>query len=557
MDLKNELLPHVSLDYLTLLCRTPYDQGQLFTQLKNIKPDLKLCNLDDKEKKKEMKYGEFRDEKYAELESKNDVIYHVLPYPNPLYHHQVKIAGAFAHEVFLAILEGSVDITLCGLTRFDLNVRPPGFVLGDYNKKREELLEFYELHKDSEFNDSSKKGFAIVRLGSRKSARFERTYISKSGDKMTFEIELKREIADEFFSSFLALECLEINKLFLFEILACLKRLNYCNYTKVLIDWGRHELLPLKEEWFSDHHLVKRRSVQKLEGKPSKGVPLVPCKITDVVNTRSNVLNYNVIEVMDVSKKDNALLVMILIYCSELLFEKWKERKDHGEIEHQIHKLNWNSNQTSEYSIEFKLPDLLDFLSLKNNSNTRLHVTKLLSSLFKKQVTFKVDSVSYLQSFVQSLAIKQQRGKETLVQLELHKFVTYDLLNRSILFKKSFHAEFQKLSQNCSDKGIMYLFAHRLFLNLITGVATKNEIYIKNAIMSRNRNNKDYRQKHFDLTYVALDLLKKHYRIEIGLKLNGISEVPVSKEFLSQVFLPYSNKVLEKAQFDYHVISQK
>ena len=424
-----------------------------------------------------------------------------------------------------------------------------GFEICDFDEDRDEILEFHNLHKKSDLTDNPTKRFAIVRLGSRRSTRFDRTYISRV--KKTFEIELKRQLAQQLRDFILKRDFLGVNRLFLFEILACLERLTYCRYTKPLIDWGVRDLTPLKNHYFSDQEIPKRLTGQALE---RRNTGLVPCQVTDLVTHRSHKLNYQIVEVLKINQEDNAKLVLILVFCSNLLFDKWKIIKKEKEIENLIHDLNWKAvpanpeefSLDQDYSIEFRLKDLIRFLNMENETATRKYVTEMLRSLFQKNVNFQVKSYHYFESFIQCLRIEHQQGKESIVYLRLHPFVAHDLLNQSVIVRKDFYENFKKIDVSGHQ---LFQFSLRVFLNFAIAIATKNDIFIKDAIMCRSMKHRAYQEKHMFFFMEVLDLIRKNLKFVVGMELNGLCEIPVTDKLLSEVFLTYSNKRLTDAKF--------
>ena len=105
---------------------------------------------------------------------------------------------------------------------------------------------------------------------------------------------------------------------------------------------------------------------------------------------------------------------------------------------------------------------------------SRKQVLNLLKCLFNKKVKFQTDSHKYLNSFVLSLCVDRNKGKNTRVQLFLHPFVAHDLFRQNLLFKKFFFDEYKKLlkeyPQTLTKKNLISKTNFEIFFYLVMAI---------------------------------------------------------------------------------------
>lgn len=183
---------------------------------------------------------------------------------------------------------------------------------------------------------------------------------------------------------------------------------------------------------------------------------------------------------------------------------------------------------------------------------SRKQVLNLLECLFNKKVKFQTDSHKYLNSFVLSLCVDRNKGKNTGVQLLLHPFVAHDLFRQNLLFKKQFKEDFDKLARNYSQsvtkKNYKSNSVYQIFFNFIRGISLKSGIYIKNIVLMRHMRRRDYQQKHMDFFAEALKLFEKNFKVIVGIDFKGV-KLEITPEILEMLFLRCTNQYVDQVEF--------
>lgn len=357
IDLEKQLIPNISLDYLTLNCTLEDDFHLICDEIKKIKPNLKI--LDNRVFKNQFD-TQNDNQKIQELQLDYHLIRDQIRFRKSRI--QIRIPGSFAQNVLQALLNNLIDfshVKSLSCSRIDLKFTPPNFILYDFNLQTRHLA---ELHKELEKKNHKPRLvfehlFTKLTNGARSSPRFDRAYVSF--DKITFDIELKSTVAKKMTNLILLKDIFGINQLFLIETISCLTPLPYCHFTKPLKDWNLSTLYPLKDKFFPDHKIIKRYN--KVISPTND--ELLPCKVEDLVKKDLHFVNFKVIQVMHINEEDNAKLLMVLIFCTKLLMNKWSESQDYQNISQQISSYNWNPIHycKDSYSITFELNELIEF----------------------------------------------------------------------------------------------------------------------------------------------------------------------------------------------------
>lgn len=374
----------------------------------------------------------------------------------------------------------------------------------------------------------------------------------------------------------------EINRLLILELLYSLKKIVNCDFTKPLHDLRMEYLEPLKATLFPKDKLSLTHFGQKeLEFLTNKCLPAVIHHNDGINNNLVEVLKgHTYIEEGD--DIDIYQLILILTSCTARLLEGWRFKYTPQAYQEKLSKHSCDvfdfSNKKyfrdSDTLVSFDLNDLLKDLGLKPDFDNRIKVKRLLNLVFKKEVSFKIDGVSYHQHLIHSLEYTENVGQKTKVALMLHPFVHYEFYTATLWYRKGLLPEYyDMLAENSgpnSRKPPEYKHS-LLFCIIDSGNGGKFDGF-KNLILTRDKKTLKSRKLIMKNILGAFELISKYYARHVLIPNQilqsleseqksltpfftdgnqDITLVKPSEKFWEDIFLKNSDQLLEQTLFHF------
>jgi hypothetical protein len=572
-DLNKELLPYIEIDYISLICET--GTLSLINNLKEIKPDLRIINLDDIKDTPAKERSKFSPEELVVFKNLTDYDSYTKTTHKKFdlilysyYNHKTskqyaRIPGSLAHQFVEAAFQEKLYFTSYSVSRIDVKLKVPDFEFKEFHYEHSKLLEFNEIQKFQKIDYCAEAEFAVGYIWKRQHSQFIRTYIAKTSrtgqrNVKTFEFEFKKKSA-KFYSNFITSgDLFSFNKNLVLELLYCFQFLHRCAYTEPLFDWVENFLSKVKEKEFPNDSFYLKTKGDKSQEEKEKRVTLKA-----LTSSKNNHVNFKVLlnglNQSTLLTNDQAMEHMILGYCSNELLKTWNEfsfeRKryllDTNNWDHEnIMRERFKNDEL--YKIEFELPDLLQFLHLTNrreNKNKVINVFR--DKLMNFKVRFQVKEKTYYQQFVYSLMISRKRGVPVKLSLVLHPYVVNDLLNYAILFQEKFLDEYYKLfdkhKNNQKKKGFSFIFS--CFLSVLCSYQRQDPEFLINFFKQRCKKNPKNVTKQLNFIYEFIHLCEKQCQVSLGVIQDQEILAPVPFEIYETIFKKTTDCELNKVTF--------
>lgn len=555
LDLERFLLPYVQVDYLSLTPRFETNKYALINELKKFKKNLKVIDLTNREKSVSQEDSKlkslifsYQESKYEE-NSKYDFIFYSYRQRDfeKLY---LRVPGDFSNGVLRAFFTKQLDFSdfFDSLSRIDFKIQIPNFV---YTNFESDFLVFKDFC-DIQFPNCKvilepAKGFSICYRGEQTSRRLIRTSLSKKRCVKTFEIECKRESAKMYTKFVKNNDIFSVNKTLILECIESFSEIEDSIYTKPLLTWSIEYLEKIPRNFFPGETFSKR--------KKREGVLL-----SELLNKKTFHINNNLVNSLDLSTNDTCLRFMVLVFFSKLLLDKWKENVgSFSEIKLLMHQDYWDKDsienqtflKTSQYSIKFKVKDLLSFLNFTPNELNRRKVLNQVANLMDLKYQTWVGDDLYRIQYVHQFMVTHKKGLPIEGSLILHPFVVFSLIKDAILlhekFLKDYYKILTKLHLNKTKKNSSYGFY--TFFSVYLSFTLENSKFLTNYFLNRKKTNLKSLSKQIELTYETIKLASNHLKKDMGIKVDNVEEIPVSFIVLERVLNSKSDKVLRHSEF--------
>lgn len=572
-DLRNELLPFIKIDYLTIHCQQSFSGLNLIHELETLKPDLKIKDLDDVRKTssesdivlKKNFFSKTSENKYNE--QKYDVILYSHYNEEKGYSKKfARIPGNFSDVLLRSIFDKKTEFPEYdfNLTRFDFKIVIPTLKYTDFEFDLVRFLGYHEVQHLRNMSYCPKKGFALGYVNERTSRRMLRTYFSAKSRSITFELECKRESAKRYSQAVFNKDWYEFNKILILELIEMFKVIKQCSYTQPLLEWNEFYLKILKEREFPTESHYKRDEKKAL-------VNFITNEITmkTLLAQNSYVFNSNLLNFTKPFDKKSSIQLFIYSFCSKMLLEKWnKVIGGPKEIQALIHKSSWDGllikNETFTthdlYEIDFHLKDLLNFLNLGNNTKNRNKVLGFLKEISKHSVEFWVEKDSFSQSFFYLLRVSHtSKGMPMKVKIILHPLIVYDLLNYAVSFQKNFLTQFYKLLEKhrLTEKKKTFTFGHFAFLSVVLAFRKKDPRYLKLFFSTRNKKRPELRKRQLQFLSDLLILATENLEINLGIQSESVVDCPISFCVLENMLNKTTDTLLNHTVFRFHSLKKE
>lgn len=270
------LLSGVEIDYLSITCLDSSSYSCLLEDLKKIKPNLRLLDLDQLridlltetpvDFDDRLIFESLLNQSSTKESKDKQKKYHVIwshYYKNDITKKYVRIPGSFADEVFCADLFKILDWSclIYSITRIDFKLVVPGFHSKDFDFDSDtaNFLSFHQVQQLERMQTDKKKGFSIGYIGKRQDRRMVRTYVTKKRQEKTFEVECKRDSAKRYSEFFFNRNLFDFNKVLILELIEVFSGLKWTDYSKPLFDWFHNDVIPIYDKEFPGETDYKRK----------------------------------------------------------------------------------------------------------------------------------------------------------------------------------------------------------------------------------------------------------------------------------------------------------